>query len=366
MHPASSRVPSAGDFVAALARAPMAAMIANLTAEVGIVAAGDILLPVSICHGKPTCYICCASVAYIDYARSELRHFTHAPRLLRALDVLLRVAHPLVRASGLDRQVQPNNWLLATNPVPLLDAAALSALTHDISARWPGHAIVWRSLNDRADIDAIHVFRATGYRLLPARQIYLYDCRQEVPRCGRDVRRDLDLLHDGQFEVVPPDSIRLDDMARIEELYRLLYLDKYTWLNPQYTEQFMRAMHWARLIQFYGLRGSDNQLAGVIGLFESGDVMTAPIVGHDASIPVDTGLYRRLMAIALRRAREKRLLFNMSAGAGGFKRNRGGVPAIEYSAVYDRGLGARQRIAGAIMRGVLSSIGVPLLRRFEL
>lgn len=344
----------------------MSDMMANLTAEIGLVAAGDVALPISITSGEPTCYVGCPSVAYIDYARAELGHFTRSPMLLSSLDVVLRIARPLVRASGLDRQAQPNNWLLATNPMPRLSVEAIGSLTRDIAARWPGHAIVWRSLNDISDVDAIANFRSVGYRLLPARQIYLYDCRHAVPRIGRDGQRDLDLLADGRFEIVPPAAIRLDDMARIEQLYRLLYLDKYTWLNPQYTARFMSAMHWARLVQFHGLRRADGVLVGVVGLFDSGDVTTAPIVGYDTSMPPNAGLYRRLMAIAMRRAREKRMLFNMSAGAAGFKRNRGGMPAIEYSTVYDRGLGLRQRAAGALVRGLLTTVGVPLAQEVRI
>ena len=366
MDAAPSHLPSASDFVAALARAPLPAMIANLDAELATVSTGNVTLPISVSGGQPTCYICCPTVAYIDYARAELRHFTRSPALLRALDTLLRVAHPLVRASGLDRQVQAYNWLLATNPMPTLSRESLDGLTAQMSARWPGHAIIWRSLNDLTDTDMIRIFRAAGYQLLPARQIYLYDCRNETPRLGRDGARDLELLDDGRFEIVAPAAIRLDDMARIAELYRQLYLDKYTWLNPQYSADFMRAMHFARLIRFHGLRGADGSFAGVVGLFESGDVVTAPIVGYDTSMAAETGLYRRLMALAMRRAREALMLFNMSAGAAAFKRNRGGVAAIEYSAVYDRGLRVDQRAAGAIMRGLLTTIGVPLLRRYEL
>ena len=45
-----------------------------------------------------------------------------------------------------------------------------------------------------------------------------------------------------------------------------------------------------------------------------------------------------LMALAMKRARERKMLYNMSAGAASFKRNRGCIAALEYSAVYNAGL----------------------------
>ena len=104
----------------------------------------------------------------------------------------------------------------------------------------------------------------------------------------------------------------------------------------------------------------------MIAFFEADDTMTAPIVGYETSLPQALGLYRRLMALAARRARAGRLLLNMSAGAAAFKRNRGGVAAIEYSAVFTRHLPLRHRVAAWLVRVLLDTIGLPLLRRFEL
>ena len=72
------------------------------------------------------------------------------------------------------------------------------------------------------------------------------------------------------------------------------------------------------------------------------------------------------MAIGMREARDRRLLFNMSAGAAGFKRNRGALPAIEYAAVYNSHLPWKSRVAAAIVRAVLTGIGVPTMRKYEL
>jgi len=212
----------------------------------------------------------------------------------------------------------------------------------------------------------MRLFRQAGYRMYPARQIYLLDCRNGAPRLHRDERRDRALLHNGAFTIVPPTEFSADDDIRAQRLYQHLYLDKYTWLNPQYTAAFMTATRESGVLEFQGLRGRDGQLAGVIAFFDCGHTMTAPIVGYDSTLPQDTGLYRMLMALGTRRARERKMLYNMSAGAASFKRNRGGVRALEYSAVYNVGASPGQRLAAMVVRKILDWVGIPVLRSFEL
>ena len=341
--------------------------ISNLSTEVGLRQIGRHLLPVTINSGPhPTCYLCCPSVAYIDYARDELRHFAEHLMLSGMLDGLLKLGYPLIRAAGLDRQVQINNWLLATNPIPDVARDALQAATQAIAREHPGHAVIWRSLNDFSDREAMRIFRDAGYRMYPARQIYMFDCRDAEPRLGRDEKRDRALLDEAGLALVAPEEFRDDDFGRAQLLYRHLYLEKYTWLNPQYTAAFMKAAHAGGILEFRGLREADGQLAGVIAFFDSGRTMTAPVVGYDATLPQDTGLYRMLMALALKRARDRKMLFNMSAGAAAFKRNRGGIAALEYSAIYNAHLAATARMAASVVRTILEQVGIPVLRSFEL
>jgi hypothetical protein len=343
-------------------------LIANLKTDLFALDAGRSVIPATLNDRRdaPTCYLCCASAAYVDYAREEMRNFQGRPAVKAALYGLLSLAAPLVRTTGFDHQVQPNNWLFSTNIWCGLSAREIEEVTGRLLKSRPDRAIVWRSLNDVTDTDAIGWFRAAGYDIYPARQVYLFDCRTASPAIHRDERRDMALLGEVDYQLTPPEGILAGDFERIEALYAKLYLDKYTRLNPQYTALLLKQLHDARILRFFGLRNRDGQLDGVVGFFEQGDVMTAPVVGYDTSIDQDVGLYRRLMAIGLKRARERRILFNMSAGAAAFKRNRGAVSAIEYAAVYSRHLSRKSRAAAYLVRTILQRVGVPIMRKYEL
>lgn len=358
-------MPSAAGFVEACQQAPMPDLIGNLHTQVALLDVNGQSMPMTINDGgRPgNCYICNPVTGYIDYAIEETRNFVANPVLQRGLTGLVRTAAPIVRMTGLDRAVQVNNWLFSTNPAPGIDRPMAAALRDRLTNRFPTHAIILRSLNTYADGAALRALGQEGFVLLPSRQIYLFDgARAQTP--SRDMKSDQRFLRKtrllrGRVETA-------EDFARCAALYGMLYLGKYTPLNPQYTAQFLDRMQRAGVLQLEVLREPGGEILALGGWFQYGRTLTQPLLGYDTTRPKSEGLYRLVTAMAQQHAIAHGLLFNRSAGAAAFKRNRRAVPAIEYSAVYARHLPRRQRGAIRALASLLSRVGVPLLQHYEL
>ena len=339
-------------------------LISDLETQVGSVRIAGKTFPVTVNNGENNaCYLCSPSRAYVDYALDETRNFAPNPVLQMAVRTLIQACRPLVHATGLDRQVQANNWLYSTNPMPFLTEAEALALRDELTDAHPQLALVIRSLNEMADAATMRALRAAGFVMMASRQIYIVPGQAKL---SRNMRSDRALIRSGVYSRVGNEDICDADYARCETLYNMLYLQKYTQLNPHYSARYIREMHKRAILQLAGFRDKEGRLVAVTGLFENGRTLTQPIVGYDTSLPIETGLYRMIMAVAQDHAFDKGLFFNMSAGAAAFKKRRNAKPVIEYSAVYVGHLPAKQRLATRMMAGILRRVGIPLLQRFEL
>jgi hypothetical protein len=236
-----------------------------------------------------------------------------------------------------------------------------------ISQRFPGHAILFRSLNRRTNQSLLESLQHLGYLLAPSRQVYFYDGRQPDYLQRHNTKIDLKRLDKPRgYTHLRHDQFTPEQDSRVRELYDLLYLRKYSEHNPQFTERLIALWRESRLLTFFGLQNSSGQLDGVVGTFAMHGVVTAPLVGYDTARPQAHGLYRMLMAQVLRLAADEKLLLNLSAGAAGFKRLRGGEPEMEYSAIYCRHLPLRQRAVWKSLALLLQRVGGRLLQRYEL
>jgi hypothetical protein len=119
---------------------------------------------------------------------------------------------------------------------------------------------MFRSLNPFSHGPLLAALEAAGFERVFSRQISIVDEDLKPYADKQDVVRDRKLLRTTPYEIVPHEEIIPSDMRRIEELYRQLYLDKYSYHNPRYSEKLIRLWHERHQLHFTGLRGGDGVL----------------------------------------------------------------------------------------------------------
>ena len=332
------------------------------------VAADGWLFPASVNDGNDAqnCYLCSPRAQYVDYAAYELSRLTHS-WITAPVRTLLAVAGRALRRVALDRTVILNNWLLSTNLYPPeWRGEGLGDLVASLTARYPDHAILLRSLNARQNPALLSALRRAGARLLASRVVWHYEGADARFTRATDYRRDLRLLEPPEWETGGTEDLRPGDMEAFARRYAQLYVDKYTALNPRYTANFLAACHANGVLRFQGLRERvSGRWLGVAGIFERGSVLTAPIVGYDTGLPLARGLYRTLMALVLRETARRGVLLNLSAGAGSFKRLRGGEACVEFTAVFAAHLPRARRWPWRVLEELSNRAGLPLAWRAE-
>lgn len=342
--------------------------IDNVDTRLLVLQCGEAVLPVTINEQEyDNSYVCSPYTHYITYAAEELRELK-SPLLESILRPFLRTVGLALRQAGINRVVAVNNWLLSTNLYPGLGEDQVRRMTKELVREFPSHAILFRSINRRSDPSLYSALKESSYRMVASRQVYLLDAANPSALSSKArwlLKRDFKLIEQGEYEIVRPDMLKQEDIPRMAELYRMLYLDKYSLHNPQFNEAFFRLALETASLRFIALK-KQGRLDAILGYYSRNGVMTTPIFGYDTGLPKETGLYRMLSALLIREAQERKLLLNESSGAAQFKRNRGAEGEVEYTAVYDSHLPLYRRSVWTFLSFLINRVGVPLMQRRKL
>lgn len=228
--------------------------IENVATEVNSVGAGPSALPVTVNRSEfGNAWICSPHTTYALYTREEIGRFAH-PLLTRPLRALCAPLGACLRHAGIDHTVAVNNWLISTNLYPPARAYNVPTCIAEAVERWPRHAVWFRSLNARYTPDWLRSLIDAGCILIPSRQVYLYDGIEPTATRPVDLQRDFRLLRTTELTSSPASNWSASDFERAACLYALLYIDKYSKLNPSYSAEFLRLWHNAGLLDLVGYR----------------------------------------------------------------------------------------------------------------
>lgn len=320
----------------------------------------ETILPLTVTDFHPdNSYVCSPYSHYISYGGYEEVHRLDNPLAETLIQAVLHPVAWYLRQVGLDRVVYVNNWLLSTNLYPRLDEAAVRALAQVLPEQFPNRTIVFRSVDERANQLLLQTLLGEGYRMILSRQVW-YMQPEEALRT-RQVKEDIRVLRQHPYEVVDGAALTDGELDRCLELYNRLYLEKYSYYNPQFTPAFLRLARDGEILHLHALR-RDGQINGVMGFFARNGLMTQPLFGYDTALPMDEGLYRLLTLITLQEGQARSLLVHASGGVGKFKKARGGKSVIEYNAVYDSHLPIHRRVPWRILQQV-SAAAIPIFQK---
>ncbi|QJD88037.1 GNAT family N-acetyltransferase [Cohnella herbarum] len=342
--------------------------VRNVRTRLLILSIDGIPVPITVNDSEyDNSYVCSPYTHYVSYAKQELDLLGNR-MLIASLGALLSGIGVLLKRASFNRIVHVNNWLLSTNLFPALAEEQWEAALDKLLAAFPDHAIAFRSLNPSLNARELDRLGSRKCRLVPSRQIYLL--RTDDSNFGNAksrwlLKRDDALADKHGYEKVDASGMTDEDVPRIAELYRMLYLEKYSFYNPQFSERLLEEALREGTLELFGYR-RNGRLDAVLGFYARNGAMTTPLFGYDTSLPQELGLYRMLSSLLIELARDRGLLLHESSGAAQFKRNRGAVAEIEYTAVHIRHLPLSRRWCWSALEWLLVRIGVPLLRKYKL
>ncbi len=339
--------------------------VANVATRMCVLRVDDLVLPFTVNDGeRGNSYVASPYTHYVSYAKEEV-HLVGNRFVRWGVRTVLGVLGVWMRFGRVDKVVHVNNWLVSTNLYPAMAAEQREAVTDALRRRYPGHALVFRSVHRHRSSVVFDALRSIGYDAVMSRQIYMFDTGDDRNYRRRPFKCDQRLLRRSAYRVGSTSDLTPDDGARLRELYGLLYLDKYSRLNPQYTSEFFALAIREGLFDFRAFRDPAGRIDAFLGAFERGGETTTPMVGYDTELPQRTGLYPLVSTVISTMARDKGVALNLSSGAAEFKRMRGGEPVAEYSLVLVDHLPIRGRVHWKLLAWLTDRFGDRFRERYR-
>lgn len=310
-------------------------------------------------------FVCSPYTAYANYSKEEIKWTIKNKILKNTLLILLNGIAKWLKNGSLNKNVHVNNFLLSTNPYPEWNGAEIKAITTFLLKEYPNHAIVFRSLNEYQHQSLIEKFKANNYDAIGSRQVYIFDLTKEEWLKHRNNKHDNRIVKKSRFRLVEHNEMS-DLIPQALDLYRQLYLKKYSEYNPQFTLQYFQECYTKNIVQFQGYVDENERLKAFSGLFIIDNTITSPLIGYDLDAPQKEGLYIHAAQLAVLNKFKTGLLLNLSSGAAAFKRMRGGQAVIEHSILYLKHLPRKQRLRWQVLKFLSNKIGVPLIKKYKL
>lgn len=350
-------------YIEGIAACGVSAMIANVRTRWMALRSGNRVFPLTVNDREVgDSYVCLPHSAYVLYAREEL-DLVDVGRLKPLLRLLLAVFDRLLLAAGLNRIVHVDNWLLSTNLHDDWTGEDIRDIRQALTRRFPDHILAIRSLDAWSCPALLAAVRQDGWTLVPSRQVWVtHDPEQQWRPC-KATREDHRKLARSGLAIDEMETLSDEDAQRIADLYHLLYVGKYSALNPVLRPAWIQMTHKQKILRYRGIRGPDGTLLAVAGSLIRGDILTSPVVGYETSLPQSDGLYRMASYLFADLAGRLGLRLNGSAGAARFKRLRGAIGEIEYWAMYVGHLSLWRRTCIRLLAFLLERLAVPLMKR---
>ncbi|MGZ8284303.1 MAG: hypothetical protein ACXW27_01510 [Allosphingosinicella sp.] len=337
------------------------AMVSNVATRLSTLEVAGRTMPVTVDDGAlGGSYVCSPHSAYVLYARAELDllkvGWMSCPSraALAGLDRVLKAAR-------INRIVHLGNWLLSTNLHGGWRGEGVRAARKSLAEAHPDHLLGIRSVDDWSSPGLREALIADGWIMVPSRQVWVVDdlARNWAKRnaFGNDRR----LVARSPLLVSDLENVEPGDARRIADLYALLYVGKYSRLNPVLTPAFIRASAVSGMMSYRVARDSCGTIQAVAGMWERGGVMTPPVVGYDTGRPQREGLYRIASWMFMERAMRAGWRLHASAGAAHFKRLRGARGIIEWNAYHAAHLSTARRKAVEGLAVLLKRFVVPMM-----
>ena len=153
----------------------------------------------------------------------------------RCLETVLHRLGRYLQRGEFEPTVYVNNWLLSTNLYEAWPAPFITQLHHALIAYFPQTPIAFRSVDSKANSTLMNHLISLGYQPVFSRFVWYQDPHDRAVYRKKSYLRDGQIFKRSGYTVRSHGSFAREDYSRAAHLYSMLYIEKYSEMNPKFS-----------------------------------------------------------------------------------------------------------------------------------
>lgn len=328
--------------------------IENIDVELKFIEIDNFLIPLTFWNNKNNCYT--ASILWhLIYLKEELkneRFFLKRIIYHIFVDALLIIG----RIFKIEESVYVCNLFLATILYPKIPQSTLSKINNFLKDKFPNKAIIYRGINSDITSDIKENLEKENFFGIVTRQIF-YLKTQDFSIFSRKKAfvRDRNICKKWNFSIKKSDFSR-EDIDDMKKFYDDLYLEKYSFSNPQFSLDFYELI---LKNPYFSLNLIQNNQWGNEAIFGSYNIdkkLTNPVFWYKVQNNKEKRLYQQLTYLSIIEVYEKMEVLNLSSWVWEFKMHRWAKMDLEYAFILCEHLSFFRKIPWKILRFISEKI----------
>lgn len=337
--------------------------IDNVHTDLRVLKFDDTVIPITVNDGQyDNSYVCSPFGFFISYAQQSLGTLFQT-NIRYMVDQILNAFGKTIQTFEFNKVVLVNNWFFSTHLYPQIKPSQVKRMVEFLQESFPEHAIVFRSIDPYTNPICYRTLLQMECDYISTRQIFLIDPHASTLYESRLFKSDMKLLNKSDYQILSNQELSEADIPRMLELYRDLYIQKYSHLNPKFNEKFLQLALSNNLLTFKALK-KEGRIDGIVGFMERNGKMYCPYFGYDGHVSKDQSLYRILSTVLMLEAYERRLFFHQSSGASTFKSIRKAKGCIEYTAVFYKHLKIQRHLPWMMLKNLYNTAGLFYMKKY--
>lgn len=328
--------------------------IDNIDVELKFIEIDNFLIPLTFWNNKNNCYT--ASILWhLIYLKEELkneRFFLKRIIYHIFVDILLIIG----RIFKIEESVYVCNLFLSTILYPEIPEKTIIKINNFLKENFPNKAIIYRWINSDITTDIKKILEKEDFSGIVTRQIfYLEKNNFPIFSKKKSFIKDKNICKKFNFSM-KKSHFSAQDIIEMRQFYDDLYLEKYSFSNPQFSIEFFEKILKNPFFSLNLLQNEQWENEAIFGTYTINKKSTNPIFGYNINNNKEKYLYGQLTYLSIIEIFKNSEIFNLSSGVWKFKMHRWAKMDLEYAFILCEHLSFFRKIPWKILRFISEKI----------